>query len=517
MALMALMAMAGGELQAVVFDLYGTLVHIRRQFIARKLPRLLGAGARSWASLVRERLLLTPALTTEEFLDRIVDGLGVDCPPELRKQCTELVEAEIASIEPVAGVRSLLSFLKRRGFRLGLLSNLSAPHAAALNRLELRERFDAVCLSCEEGVAKPDPEIYRRLQERLRCPPGATLMVGDSLANDVLMPRSLGMRALRIHPQEAGSIPTVAALGWLDFEKLPDVSPLIKGSGIHADVGEITLGDVDPLPDSEQGRYNLVARVNVRREPVRDGDTTGDTRYYAKRFLLPEAAHVEEFANHLLGWLELPSCTATVIAGGEPCLLSTVAPGQKLESADIPDVAYEVGRHGAISYIFANGDLRPRNAFVARRNGVTLMTMVDLEQFFFNLAIDVSGVDRPDRPQTIDDLTPLEIERRLRRRVLTERTTRRAMRSFLEIESLESTAGRAFREGWLSVYRTVKAKTEPLFEMLRLRVYREPYLIIGTHSYRRAMASIDIQDIRGRAELSPDDVLPRLVAYSKRD
>ncbi len=512
------MAAAGFDLKAIVFDLYGTLVHIRTPLVARRLPRLLRADLRRWTQFAREVLLLTPIATPAEFVDRVVEGLEVECTPELRRRCLDLVEAEMASIEPVEGTRSLLSFLKRRGYRLGLVSNSSGIHASALDRLELRDSFDAVCLSCDEGVAKPDPEIYRRLGERLECPPQAILVVGDSLENDVLTPQRLGMRALRIHPEDSRSIPRVTLLGWLDFRRLPDVAPLIHESKLRPNDGEITLAKLTPLPDSEQGRYNLVARVKGAREPAEDADPDGETIYYCKRFLLPEAAYVEEFANRVLAWMELPSCSATVVAQSEPCLLSTVAPGDKLErAADTPELAYEVGRHGAISFIFANGDLRPRNAFVDRRGGRTLMTMVDLEHFFFNLAIDVNGLEGPDRPQSIDALSPEELEGRLRRRVLSERTTRRAMRSFLEIESLQSDTGRAFREGWLSVYRTVRDRGPSLYDLIRERVYREPYLIIGTHSYRRAMASIDILDIMSRAELDAEEVLPRLVAYSKRD
>ena len=43
--------------------------------------------------------------------------------------------------------------------------------------------------------------------------------------------------------------------------------------------------------------------------------------------------------------------------------------------------------------------------------------------------------------------------------------------------------------------------------MLLERIHGEPPLVIGTHGYRRAMAEVDVEDIRARLALDPEAAL----------
>jgi FMN phosphatase YigB (HAD superfamily) len=68
-------------------------------------------------------------------------------------------------------------------FKLGLLSNTNAVHARFIReRLPILRRFDAVLLSCEEGVAKPDPRFFHAALARLGSAPQRTLFVDDIMA-----------------------------------------------------------------------------------------------------------------------------------------------------------------------------------------------------------------------------------------------------------------------------------------------------------------------------------------------
>ena len=184
-----------------------------------------------------------------------------------------------------------------------------------------------------------------------------------------------------------------------------------------------TLRDLRPLPDSDQGRYNLVATARV------DFGDGPPATVYCKRYLFPEGAHVEEFAHRFLRALGMPACEAAVTDGPEPCLIASRAPGRKLEDVTTAaPVAAQVGRQAALAYLFANADLRPRNAFVADDGRGPALTMIDLEHCFFDLALDVTGIDDPLRPSSLDRLGDDELARRVQRRVLTPRTMKRARR-----------------------------------------------------------------------------------------
>ena len=122
------------------------------------------------------------------------------------------------------------------------------------------------------------------------------------------------------------------------------------------------------------------------------------------------------------------------------------------------------------------------------------------------MALDVTGIEDPLRPDSFDRLTEEQIEQRVLRRVLSERTTRRTRRTFFETESLDTSLASAFKEGWLSVYRSVKGEVERITTLIDERVRRPPYLVIGTQSHRRAMARADVRDIRRRIEQDPEVV-----------
>jgi putative hydrolase of the HAD superfamily len=79
--------------------------------------------------------------------------------------------------------------------RLGILSNTNAAHARwCREHIPVLDRFDAVLLSHEVGLAKPDPAFYRAALSRLGTEPGRTLFF-DDLPEYVQAARAMGMRA----------------------------------------------------------------------------------------------------------------------------------------------------------------------------------------------------------------------------------------------------------------------------------------------------------------------------------
>jgi HAD superfamily hydrolase (TIGR01509 family) len=448
---------------------------------------MLGVSSASWMRIVRGDLLVRPFADRDAFVRFLVETLRPG-DPAAEGRLRAALDEEIGSIAPVEGVFSLLAFLRRRGYALGLLSNLSSAHKEPVTRLGMEAMVDAAGFSCDTGVTKPDPRAYLDLGARLGVTPEETLVVGDSLPNDVRAPQALGMRALRVG---AGGLETAAHLGFLSLAG--DLVPLLAtGQRVTLGGRTGTLRDLRPLPDSDQGRYNLVATAVV------DPDGGAPVTVYCKRYLFPEGAHVEEFAHRFLRAIGMPACEAAVTGGPEPCLIASRAPGTKLDEAGTAPVALQVGRQAALAYLFANADLRPRNAFVSNDGGAPVITMIDLEHCFFDLALDVTGIDDPLRPQSLDLLTADELARRIQRRVLTPRTMKRARRAFFGTDALPAVLEHAFEDGWMEAYREVQAQGERACGLIEERIAREPFLVIGTQAYRRAMARVDLAEIRRR-------------------
>ena len=97
----------------------------------------------------------------------------------------------------------LLGDLRATGVKVGLLSNSWGNHYPD----DLHELFDAMVISGEVGLRKPDPVIYRLVLDKLDVPAERAIFVDDAPVN-VEAATALGMRAIR--HQDAAS--TRAAL-----------------------------------------------------------------------------------------------------------------------------------------------------------------------------------------------------------------------------------------------------------------------------------------------------------------
>ncbi|MDN5963262.1 MAG: HAD family phosphatase [Actinomyces sp.] len=96
---------------------------------------------------------------------------------------------------PVPGMTELVEDLERAGLRLGGLSNWSRElYHHASEGIELVGHLEDVVVSGFEGVAKPDPRIYRIMLQRFHTTADQTLFVDDMEVN-VQAARGLGMLA----------------------------------------------------------------------------------------------------------------------------------------------------------------------------------------------------------------------------------------------------------------------------------------------------------------------------------
>ncbi len=101
-----------------------------------------------------------------------------------------------------------LSLHGRANLRVGIVSNTNALHVAWL-RQHVPElwQLDAVIMSNEVGLMKPDPAIYHLALERLSSTAAATLFV-DDIPENVSAAQELGMTGI-IHQQWTATRPQI--------------------------------------------------------------------------------------------------------------------------------------------------------------------------------------------------------------------------------------------------------------------------------------------------------------------
>jgi putative hydrolase of the HAD superfamily len=84
--------------------------------------------------------------------------------------------------------------IKAHGVRTAILSNIPHDLLAEVRKFSWLDEFEVKIWSCELGIVKPDPAIYRTCLEALGCEPGRTLFFDDR-PNNVEAARELGMEA----------------------------------------------------------------------------------------------------------------------------------------------------------------------------------------------------------------------------------------------------------------------------------------------------------------------------------
>jgi putative hydrolase of the HAD superfamily len=94
-----------------------------------------------------------------------------------------------------AGMLDAVRALRARGLTCAIATNQHRERAAYMRReLGYERLFDPMVISCEIGVAKPDPAYFRQTLDRLGVPAGQVLFVDDVLAN-VESAREVGLVA----------------------------------------------------------------------------------------------------------------------------------------------------------------------------------------------------------------------------------------------------------------------------------------------------------------------------------
>lgn len=198
-------------MSASYFDLDGTLVEYDAPFegILREAFAEVGVDAPDRGVL---------EAYSESFFDVIgevddpfaaaVARTGADVDPEAFSAA--MVDAEAEYVTTVDGAAPTLDALAD-DHRLGVLTNGFGPaQRAKLDAVGLADRFEAVVVSGEVGVRKPDPGIYRIAEERL--PAQSYAFVADDLTRDVRPAVDRGWRGVFVGEPEGSTGEGVAAV-----------------------------------------------------------------------------------------------------------------------------------------------------------------------------------------------------------------------------------------------------------------------------------------------------------------
>ena len=197
-------------IQAVIFDLFGTLVD-SDLYISPYSDLMRSMGLTDAEMTVARHLYLTTPLATVEDAARLLEARlpGRRVPLETIRKAEGDFSRHEQSFDWIDGAREVLEELRRDGCKLGLVSNLTTAYKRTAVRLGIEELVDQVVYSCDVRAIKPEPAIFHVALRGLGVTPHAAVMVGDTIEADILGARGAGMKAILIDPTESGGASSV--------------------------------------------------------------------------------------------------------------------------------------------------------------------------------------------------------------------------------------------------------------------------------------------------------------------
>ena len=142
---------------------------------------------------------------------------------------------------PLPQTLPMLSALRAQGYLVALITNgRGTVQRPKLHMLGLENAFDAVLISAEFGIHKPDPAIFHAMAEKLGVLPGEMVYVGDHPLNDITGAFRSGCPALWVNTFSLWDMPDLTRTPW-QISRIEKTPAMIRQ--IEAD---LTLADATP-------------------------------------------------------------------------------------------------------------------------------------------------------------------------------------------------------------------------------------------------------------------------------
>ncbi len=161
----------------IVFDLGGVVFHRDSKKVSREMIDFFAFIFSAKMPVFWEEYD-RGTLTYDEVLDELSRLKGCD-----RTVAESYLREALARQEAIPETAALIRDLKKAGYNLYVLSNMSREFIDFLRQTEIYSQFDGEVVSCEERVIKPEPRIYEILLNRFGLNPAETLFIDDRRSN----------------------------------------------------------------------------------------------------------------------------------------------------------------------------------------------------------------------------------------------------------------------------------------------------------------------------------------------
>ncbi|MCI9079224.1 MAG: HAD-IA family hydrolase [Lachnospiraceae bacterium] len=222
-------------IKAVIFDMYETLITLFESPVYFGTQMASDAGIEEnkfqeiWRSEEKNRTI--GKITLEDILERILKENNCFSEEKMTYILNKRIRCKEDAFKHLhIEIIPMLNALKKKGILIGLISNCFSEESMVIKKSILYPYFDAICLSFDEGVQKPDPDIFKRCIEKLDVKADECLYAGDGGSNELEAAETFGMKAVQAvwYLKEGTTQPAKRKANFEHIERPLDIIDIIQ-------------------------------------------------------------------------------------------------------------------------------------------------------------------------------------------------------------------------------------------------------------------------------------------------
>ena len=110
----------------------------------------------------------------------------------IHNSCGQAITARV-----IEGAFEVLETMRKDGYRIGMIANGDSTGARnIMNSTGLQDYFDAIIISEEVGIEKPDKRVFQVALDKLGVEAENTVMVGNRIDADIVGANRVGMKSV---------------------------------------------------------------------------------------------------------------------------------------------------------------------------------------------------------------------------------------------------------------------------------------------------------------------------------
>jgi epoxide hydrolase-like predicted phosphatase len=179
-------------IKAVLFDMGGVVSNITDEIRYNGLLKLSKLNLKDIRKRVKpiEHKFDIGSISANSFFRMVAENIGLDGYGKIKELYVDTINKSKLNKEVVR----IVKLLKRKGYKVGILSNTNIVDATAHENKGEYDLFYPLILSFKVGCRKPGKKIYQIALKKLKVKPEECIFVDDKKRK--LPPKSLGIKTI---------------------------------------------------------------------------------------------------------------------------------------------------------------------------------------------------------------------------------------------------------------------------------------------------------------------------------